>query len=65
MDETYHLLRFIDEELDTRKEQLARGMYKSQETYFQVLGECKTLFMLRGEAQRLIDKRVEIDDDDE
>jgi hypothetical protein len=64
MDETKHLLRIIEADLEGIKENLVRGIYSDQSEYLRVLGESKTLLKMINEAKALIAKREQDDADD-
>lgn len=64
MDDLEALRKHCQEELDIRKEKFAHGVYRDQDIYFGVLGECKILItMIKQIDQKLAQRIVEEDDD--
>lgn len=55
------ILDIMQKDLEGIKNNLAHGKYRSQETYFEVLGEAKILIKMISEVEKLL-QAEEVDD---
>lgn len=64
MDDLEVLRKFLQDELDARKENFSRGIYREQDIYFGVLGECKIIITMIKQIDGMLAQRIMEEDDD-
>lgn len=65
MDETKHLIEFMEKDLAGIKENMVHGKYSDLESYNRVVGEARNLIKMIDVAKKLVAKRQEYETEDE